>query len=60
MAEGATIVSHLPVVELGMDRDGNPVTSGVVVPAEVEAVIELIVSTRKRVTSHENLGIKGD
>jgi AAA domain len=33
MAEGATLQSRLKVVELGMDQDGDPITSLAVVPA---------------------------
>jgi hypothetical protein len=33
MAEGATLSSCLEVVELGIDQDGDPITSCVVVPA---------------------------
>jgi hypothetical protein len=33
-AEGTEVVSRLEVVELGTDRDGDPITSMIVVPAE--------------------------
>ena len=34
MAEGATFASRLEVVNLGLDQDGDPITSCVIMPAE--------------------------
>ncbi|WP_049803061.1 AAA family ATPase [Bradyrhizobium japonicum] len=36
MPEGAVIASRLELVELGLDQDGDPLTSCVLVPAEVD------------------------
>ena len=40
MAEGTVIGSRLEVVELGVDQDGDPITSCAVVPAQVPSVPE--------------------
>lgn len=47
MAEGTVIGSRLEVVELGVDQDGDPVTSCHVVPSTVEAVAASAEATRE-------------
>lgn len=44
--EGDEIASRLEVIEVGVDQDGNPITSCVVVPADVQPVGK--VAPRKR------------
>jgi hypothetical protein len=40
MAEGTTFASRLDVVELGLDQDGDKITSCVVVPVEDGAIVK--------------------
>ena len=47
MAEGTVIGSRLEVVELGVDQDGDPVTSCHVVPSTVEADAASAEATRE-------------
>jgi hypothetical protein len=47
MAEGAVIASRLEVVELGIDQDGDPITSCVVVPVDDIALVEKPAKPRR-------------
>jgi hypothetical protein len=47
MAEGTVIGSRLEVVELGVDQDGDPITSCHVVPSTVEADAATAETTRE-------------
>jgi AAA domain len=46
MAEGTMIASRLEVVELGLNQDGDPITSCVVVPVEDSAIVKPSKSKR--------------